>query len=37
MTIWDMMLWTAVAIPVGFIAMAFVNAASELESPGPFE
>jgi hypothetical protein len=37
MTMWDMMLWTAVAIPVGFIVMALVNATSELEAPDPFE
>jgi hypothetical protein len=34
---WDVILWAAVAIPVGFIVMAFVNATSELESPDPFE
>jgi hypothetical protein len=34
---WDVILWTAVAIPVGFIVMALVSAGSELESPDPFE
>jgi hypothetical protein len=37
MTMWDVMLWTAVAIPVGFLTMAFINAAAELETPDPFE
>ena len=30
MTLWDLVLWAAVAIPVAFIVMAFVYADSEL-------
>jgi hypothetical protein len=29
MTLWDLVLWAAVAIPVAFIVMAFVYAVSE--------
>jgi hypothetical protein len=35
MNVWDMLLWTAVAIPVAFLAMALVSAASA--PPDPFE
>jgi hypothetical protein len=30
---WDLMLWTAVAIPIGFIVMALVNAATAPQDP----
>jgi hypothetical protein len=33
MTMWDLMLWTAVAIPVGFIVAALINAATAPQDP----